>query len=116
MILCGLPGSYFPKVRTFWEWLGPDKLVHLLMFAVFAFLIIFGYRDEFRSHDRRYRVKLQIITFLISIAYGGITEALQLYLFKGRYGSIYDFMADVIGCLLGIFTFRMIYRKKILKN
>ena len=116
MIICGLPGSYFPKIRTFWEWLGPDKVVHLIMFGVFAFLVIFGYREEYRSRDTRYRTRLTVITLIISMAYGALTEALQLYLFKGRYGSIYDFLADVIGCLLGVFIFRLIFRKKILKN
>ena len=116
MILCGLPGSYFPQVRNFWEWLGPDKLVHSLMFGTFAFLVIFGYREEYCSRGKSYRVKLQTITFLIAIAYGALTEALQSYIFKGRYGSIYDFCADVIGCILGIFIFRLIFRKKIIKN
>ena len=116
MILCGLPGSYFPQVRNFWEWLGPDKLVHLLMFGIFAFFMIFGYREEYCSRDKSYRIKLQIITLLISISYGALTEILQAHIFRGRYGSIYDFSADVIGCILGIFIFRLIFRKKIIKN
>ena len=116
MILCGLPGSYFPQVRTFWEWLGPDKVVHLLMFGIFSFLIIFGYREEYCTLGKQYRIKIQTITLLISITYGAMTEALQLYIFKGRYGSIYDFLADVIGCVLGVFIFKLFFRKKILKN
>ncbi len=116
MILCGLPGSYFPTVRTFWEWLGPDKLVHALMFAVLAFMIAFGYRDEYRQRDKQYRVRLQVATFLISVSYGALTEVLQHYLFRGRCGSVYDFFADVIGCVLGIFIFKIAFRKKILKN
>ena len=116
MILCGLPGSYFPKVKTFWEWLGPDKIVHTLMYAVLAFSIIFGYRDEYCQRPKSYRIKLQWITLIISIAYGALTELLQLYLFRGRYGSFYDFIADVIGCVLGIFIFKIIFRKKMIKN
>ena len=116
MILCGLPGSYFPHVRNFWEWLGPDKLVHLLMFAILAFSIIFGYRDEYCQREKQYRVKLQLITLAISIFYGAITEMMQIYIFKGRYGSAYDFLADVIGCVLGIFIFKIIFRKKMIKN
>ena len=86
------------------------------MFGIFAFLVIFGYREEYCSRDNKYRIRLIAITLIISMAYGALTEALQLYLFKGRYGSIYDFLADVIGCILGIFIFRIIFRKKILKN
>ncbi|MBO4574448.1 MAG: VanZ family protein [Bacteroidales bacterium] len=116
MILCGLPGSYFPKVITFWEWLGPDKLVHLLMFASLSFFTIWGYREEYCHNNKSYRIKLQLIVFLITIAYGAITEVLQANIFHGRYGSIYDFLADVIGCILGILIFKLIFRKKMIKN
>lgn len=116
MILCGLPGSYFPKVRTFWEWLGPDKIMHCVMFATFAFSVIVGYRKEFCEGEKAYRVKLQLITLIIAVSYGALTEVLQMYVFRGRCGSIYDFMADVIGCVLGIFIFKIIFRKKMIKN
>ncbi len=116
MILCGLPGSYFPKVRTFWEWLGPDKIMHCVMFACFAFSVIVGYRKEFCESGKSYRIKLQWVTLLIAISYGALTEVLQAYVFKGRCGSIYDFFADVIGCVLGIFVFKIIFRKKMIKN
>ena len=113
MVLCGLPGSYFPKVRTFWEWFGPDKIVHALMFSCLAFSILFGYRKEYRERNKTYRVKIQLITFIITITFGALTELLQMYVFVGRYGSMYDFFADVIGCVLGIFLFGRIFSKKI---
>lgn len=116
MVLCGLPGSYFPTVRTFWEWLGPDKIVHSLMFAALSFSIIVGYRKEYLEGDKAYRVKLQWITLAISILYGGLTEILQYYVFVNRYGSVYDFFADVIGCILGVFIFKIIFRKKMIKK
>ncbi|MBR4836991.1 MAG: VanZ family protein [Bacteroidales bacterium] len=116
MVLCGLPGSYFPTVRTFWEWLGPDKIVHSIMFAALSFSIIIGYRKEYLEEDKSYRVKLQWITLVISILYGGLTEILQYYVFVNRYGSVYDFCADVIGCILGVFIFKIIFRKKMIKK
>ena len=116
MILCGMPGSYFPKVRSFWEWLGPDKIVHSLMFAAFAFCTAAGYRQEYQERSSTYRIKLQAITLAITISYGALTEILQTYVFIGRYGSIYDFYADVIGCVLGVFIFKIIFRKKMIKK
>ncbi|MBP5643171.1 MAG: VanZ family protein, partial [Bacteroidales bacterium] len=106
MILCGLPGSYFPKVRTFWEWLGPDKILHSVMFVCFALSIMSGYRKEYCERGKAYRIKLQLITLLVSMSYAALTEILQRYVFIGRCGSIYDFFADVIGCVLGIFIFK----------
>ena len=116
MILCGLPGSCFPKVETFWEWFGPDKIIHTLMFGVFAFFIMFGYRKEYCEKEKAYRIKLQWITLLTVTVYGAITELLQYYVFIGRSGNKYDFFADVIGCVLGIFAFKIIFRKKMIKN
>ena len=116
MILTGLPGSCFPTVKTFWEWLGPDKIVHLLMFGTLAFLIPFGYRCDYVQWDIAYRKRLLWLSLLIAAAYGGLTELLQRYVFIGRSGSLYDFYADVIGCVLGVFIFKMSYRKKIKKN
>lgn len=85
------------------------------MFAVFAFSIAFGYRKEYCERDKNYRIKLQLITFFISVFYGALTEILQVHLFRGRFGSAYDFIADVIGCVLGIFIFKIIFRKKMIK-
>ena len=51
----------------------------------------------------------------MSILYGGLTELLQKYLFINRYGSIYDFIADTIGCLLGLIFFHFLVQKKLKK-
>lgn len=116
MILVGLPGSCFPTVKTFWEWLGPDKIVHLVMFGLQAFLIPFGYRFDYLQRDDAFRKKLLCLSLLVAAAYGGLTELLQKHVFIGRNGSLFDFYADVIGCVLGVFIFKMSYRKKIKKN
>ncbi len=86
------------------------------MFAILSFSIIFGYREEYCQRKKPYRIKLQLITLLISATYGAVTEMMQAYIFKGRYGSAYDFLADVIGCVLGIFIFKIIFRKKMIKK
>ena len=86
------------------------------MFGVFAFFIMFGYRKEYCEKEKAYRIKLQWITLLTVTVYGAITEILQYYVFIGRSGNKYDFFADVIGCILGIFIFKIIFRKKMIKN
>jgi hypothetical protein len=37
MLLTGLPGSYFPTIVSFWDWLSPDKIVHVFIFLVQTF-------------------------------------------------------------------------------
>ena len=82
------------------------------MFGVFAFAIIGGYRDEYCEREKTYDSRLQLVTFLIAASYGALTEILQNYIFRGRYGSVYDFFADLIGCVLGILIFKLAFRKK----
>ena len=109
LILTGLPGSCFPQVKPA---LGLDKVVHILMYACFAFLCIWGYRQQFISNGKDYRIRAMILAAIISIMYGGITEIMQEHLVPMRTGDWYDFLADTIGTLLGISIFCAFFRKK----
>lgn len=114
MVLMALPGECFPTVVTFWEWLGPDKIIHSLLFAALAFLSLWGFRKKIHSEPHK-RNMIFILTFFITIAYGGVTEILQKHLFVNRYGSILDFLADAIGCVLGLSIFILCFKKKLKK-
>ena len=109
MILSGFPGSYLPHVNTS---LGLDKVAHALMYFAFAFLCLWGYRENYFSKGKTYRKKALFITILISIAYGALTEILQETVFIKRTGSWYDFLADAIGASLGLLFFHFFSRKK----
>lgn len=111
LILTGLPGNYFPKVNSFWDWVGPDKLIHLFIFGVLVFLILFGFRKQYFTSKKRYI--FGIVSVVITSLYGMITEILQHYVFIGRSGNRFDFYADAIGAFLGWIMFYLIYRKKI---
>ncbi len=109
LILTGLPGSCFPRVKPA---IGFDKVVHVAMYAGFAFLSIWGYRDQYIQKSNKEKHKSLIITFLISISYGALTEIMQETICYQRTGSVYDFIADVIGSLLGIAFFAFLKKKK----
>ena len=109
LILTGIPGSAFPRIKPI---VGLDKVVHILMYATFAFLCIWGYRDQYRSRDKAYRTKAILLTALIGIAYGGITELIQEHITFQRTGDWFDFLADAIGTLLGLAVFSLFFRKK----
>lgn len=109
LILTGLPGSLFPKVKPV---IGLDKVVHLCMYAGFAFLCIWGYRRQYLSRDKAYRKRALLLTALISVAYGGITELMQEFLVPTRTGDWFDFLSDAIGALLGLLVFQFFSRKK----
>ena len=109
LILTGLPGSCFPRVKPA---LGLDKIVHVIMYAGFAFLCVWGYREQFLTKGKTYQIKALALTTVISILYGGITEILQEHLVPLRTGDVYDFIADIIGTLVGISLFAVFFRKK----
>ncbi len=114
LLLTGLPGNYFPRVTTFWNWLEPDKAVHLFIFGVLAFLILFGYREQYFNSKKRYLFGL--VAIIVTAVYGLTTEILQYYVFVGRNGSRFDFFADTIGAIIGWLLFVYLYRKKIRRN
>ena len=109
LILTGLPGSVFPHVKPA---LGLDKVAHILMYACFAFLCIWGYRKQFVANGKNYRTRALIVATVVSILYGGLTELMQEYLVKTRTGDWFDFLADTIGTLLGISVFALFFRKR----
>ena len=109
LILTGLPGSLFPRVKPV---VGIDKVVHLLMYAVFAFACLWGYRKQFVSNGSAYRKKAIILALVISIAYGGLTEIMQEYLVPKRTGDWLDFLADSIGTGIGVLIFYLFFRRK----
>jgi VanZ family protein len=98
MLLMGLPGNVFPEIVTFWDWLSPDKVVHLIVFGTLSFLILLGFREELET-EKKYKYVFFAIT--TTVLYGTLTELLQAYVFTGRSGNVYDAMADTIGAVLG---------------
>ena len=109
LILTGLPGSLFPRVKPI---VGIDKVVHMLMYAGFAFACLWGYREQFVSNGSAYRKKAILLTLIISIAYGGLTEIMQEYLVPKRTGDWIDFLADSIGTGIGVLIFYLFFRRK----
>jgi len=109
LILTGLPGNYFPEVPSFWNLLEPDKIVHIFIFGVFTVLMAIGLTRRNGSLRSAFAIATQSIG--IGIAYGGITELLQAYVFIGRTASIYDFIANSIGCFAGYLIFKLVLLK-----
>jgi len=109
LILTGLPGNYFPEIPTFWNLLKPDKIVHVFIFCVFTILIAFGLARHYGIARSSLAIAFQAIG--TGIAYGGITELLQGYVFIGRTASIYDFIANCVGCIVGYLIFKLVIQK-----
>ena len=109
LILTGLPGSCFPRVKPA---IGLDKVAHIIMYTAFAFLCLWGYRKQFVSNGIQYRKKAIILAIIIGIAYGGLTEIIQENLVPSRTGDWYDFLADGIGTGVGALIFYLFFHRK----
>lgn len=114
LILTGMPGAYFPKVVTFWEWLSPDKAVHVFIFGVQSFLLLITFGEQYLSGTNRLVYSSVIIS--ITILFSLLTEVLQAYVFIGRDGNVYDFIANVVGVVVGLLAYILFYKKKETKS
>jgi len=113
LILISIPGDFLPEIPPFISLFEPDKLVHLFLFTIYVFLLIRGFNtQDIFIYIKRNAV---FIAILNGIILGGGTEILQYYFIPGRICSVYDFIANVLGCFLGwgIFT---IWEKRKKKN
>ncbi len=97
--MTALPGKSFPKLPDFLDLLHPDKLIHVFIFGVYVFLQIRSLTTQpvypILSRNR------VVITLLIGFFLGAGTEILQGVCVPMRFGSIYDFIANMVGCFVG---------------
>ncbi len=103
LVLTGVPGGYFPEVVSFWEWLSPDKVIHIFIFGVQMVLLLFAFNKQYLAGKNRltYSTVLTSIVILFALS----TEVLQAYVFIGRNGNVYDFIADVVGVGAGLLAY-----------
>jgi VanZ family protein len=99
IVLTILPGKVIPKVPVFLDLLQPDKLVHVFVFGVYAVLQLHGLKRQ-KSYPLL-RKNALFITFLCGLFLAIGTELLQQYYIPMRFGSVYDFAANMAGWLLG---------------
>ncbi len=109
-LLTLLPGNYIPKVTTFFDWLGSDKLIHLFLFGIYTYLLLEGLNKQSKYV---FLQKYPVLTSLfIGIVFAIFIETMQRLVIPGRNGNIYDFLADMLGCFLGYISWYIIRRNE----
>lgn len=88
--------------------LSQDKLIHMAIFAVLAWLVYRGLRLRAVA---RWEVAAWV-TFLLCLVYGAADE-LHQYFVPGRSMDVYDLIADVIGAALAIWLARTMERRRL---
>lgn len=114
LLVSGLPGDAVMLEISIRDWLKADKLVHLLLFGIFTVFLLRAITAQYQYKKHRFRYVTLVL--FIGTVFGFITEALQRYLFIGRSGNIFDLIADVLGCLAGVFVFEFFLSGRYQKN
>lgn len=104
------PGNYFPEVPNFLDLFQPDKIVHILIFGLLTILTSRGLNKQYNYSLLRYYAIS--IGFVYSVLLGGVVEILQTAMKLGRYGSIYDFIANSVGCIIAVLIIRKYQKTK----
>lgn len=106
LILCNMPIN--PEgAPAFFD--GFDKMAHLGFFFILTVLLLFGKINQQNSYDYRLLTILKII--LITTALGGGIELLQWKVFTYRSAEWWDFISDMLGVGMGIFSYLLLHRK-----
>ncbi|HNW49953.1 MAG TPA: VanZ family protein [Prolixibacteraceae bacterium] len=100
-VLSLTPSAKMPSVHLFPN---ADKLIHLVMYGIFSFLLMPPFKASRRRELRFF------IPFIVSSSIGILFEYLQLMLRKGRSFEFLDIVADVLGAAVGIFIYWLIVR------
>ncbi|MCD6347301.1 MAG: VanZ family protein [Bacteroidales bacterium] len=111
LVLSALPGDSLPH-SVIWNFPHFDKIVHMgLYFPLSLFLVA-----EFDLTQRRTLVTLAPFIAILTVAlYGGVLEVAQERLFVHRSADLFDFFADLLGGLLGILSYYLLFRKLLLR-
>lgn len=111
LVLCSIPGKDIPSVGWL-QVLSPDKWVHAAIFAVQYLLLIFAFSNKHVA--RLGQFSGHWISIILSLLYAALTEVYQHVFLPDRYGDVYDFIANAIGVLLGIWLYYR-YGERILR-
>jgi len=101
LILSSLSGSTMKQ----FDWsdiANIDKMGHLFFYAVLSFLTLFGF---YKNGLKNISIRNILTSTIMVVSYGGLIEILQYSLIKGRYFDLLDFLANIIGCTVGIIIF-----------
>lgn len=98
------------RIPRLFDLLEPDKIGHFFFYAVLFLLINRGAVQGKSYWKGSGSVRLNILA--ITVAYGGLIELYQGYLLSDRVADWIDFLANIIGAVLGVLITRLpLYRK-----
>ncbi len=98
-LACFTPGDQLPEYTLF----SYDKIGHFALFGGLTFLWLWA------LHPKPKGLPWMSILFLsiLCVIYSGLIEVIQETWISGRFGSWADFVADIFGCAMGAYAYRL---------
>ncbi|MES2279643.1 MAG: VanZ family protein [Bacteroidota bacterium] len=98
-ILCNISFGSVGQSHLFFP--GFDKVTHCGLFFVLSAFMGSGVIRQYGT--RHFTLAVAIKSFIVAVAYGGIIELLQRYVFTWRSGEWDDLFCDAVGAGMAIF-------------
>jgi hypothetical protein len=103
-VLLFIPGSGYPSVSVS----GTDLVIHAVLFGIWSFLTAQGfYKQAYWPVLRFYR---GFAVLVIGVLWAVALEAVQGFLLWERSAGLEDYVADIVGVLLGMVIFERLVR------
>ncbi len=103
-VLLFVPGSGYPSV----SFSGIDLLVHAGLFGIWGFLTAQGFYKQ--AHWPVLRFYRGFAVLIIGVLWAMALEAVQGFLLWERSAGLEDYVADIVGVLLGRLVFERLVR------
>lgn len=103
-VLLFVPGSGYPSV----SFSGIDLLVHAGLFGIWGFLTAQGFYKQ--AHWPVLRFYRGFAVLIIGVLWAMALEAVQGFLLWERSAGLEDYVADIVGVLLGMLVFERLVR------
>ena len=103
-LLSHQPGDRFAPYLFRWA----DKLAHLGVYAALCVAFIYAFPGHIRRSEKK---KIAVVSVLLCLLYGVSDEFHQSFV-PGRYPSIADIVADVVGAVLACMSWLWINRSE----
>ncbi len=87
---------------------GFDKMAHLGFFYILTILLFYGKINFQHNYSFRSLTILKVV--LISAVIGGGIELLQWKIFTYRSAEWWDFISDMLGAFMGVFSYILLHR------
>jgi VanZ family protein len=105
LILCFMKSPGSESTGVFFD--GFDKLVHLGFFYVLTVLLFFG---KIRyQHNYSFSILTIFKIIFITAFIGGGIEVAQWMIFSYRGAEWWDFICDMIGVMMGVFSYVLLH-------